>query len=108
MLPILINQFYNAYYFQSKYSFMSLKKNPSILQLTFKTLIYLKKSKKYFLFLKILHLLMFNNKSITLFVFKKNDVNFIITSLKSIMQINIFLHNFVYIYLPLIDSFLID
>lgn len=108
MYPIVINNVYNNYYFQSKYNTISLNNYSQIIKLTFRTLVYLKRKNKFFLFLKILHLLMFNNKSNSFFIFKNTNINFITTVLTSKSQIFIFLHHYVNVYLPLIDSFFVD
>lgn len=108
MLSVLINQIYILYYSQSKYNLISVNNKFNILQVTFKTVIYLKKKNKFFLFLKILHLLLFQQKAKTFFLLKNSNINFITTVLTSKKDILIFLHNYLYIYLPLIDSFLVD
>ena len=99
------NHLYNNYYFQSKYSMNNIVDYPKILMLEFKTLVFLKNKKKLCLFLNIIHLLIFNKKIRSVFIYKNTNINIMFTKIRSQYQVYLFLNNFIFIYLPLIHSF---
>ena len=106
MISIVKTYVYNNYFFLSKYNLNSSLYYPKILTLEYKTLIYLKKKNKLFLLLNIVYLLFFNSKIKTHFIYKNSNINIVFTKIKSQNQMYVFLYNFIYIYLPFIDSFL--
>lgn len=104
MLNITFNLTTN-YYFQSKYIFTTLDNYPKLISLTFNSVIYYKQKHKLFLFIKIIYLLLFNSTITSSFFFKNSNINILQVKLRNYTSILKFLDTFIFIHLPLIDSF---
>ena len=90
----------------SKYTYVSLFNFPKITTFNFNVVLHYKQKQKYFLFINIIILLFFFNPNIkTRFLFKISPVTLLQITLRNQNFISNFINNFVYVYLPLIDSF---
>lgn len=97
-------EFHN--YLISKYNYIHIKNYPSIQSMTYRLVLSYKQKNKYFLFINmILMLIFYNPNTKTRFLFKTSQINILEIHFKSDNSIYNFIHNFVYIYLPQIDSF---
>ena len=93
----------------SKYIYTSLLNYPRILLLTFTVLFYYKQKQKYTFFINIIFLIFFFNSNFkTRFFFKNSVVNILKLNLRGSNSIYIFISNFIFLYLPLIDSFSLE
>lgn len=93
----------------SKYNQNSITSFPKIINCNFTVALYYKQKHKYFLFINIMLLLLFVNPYIkTRFFFKTSPINIIQINLRGQNTILNFMANFIEIYFPLIDSFLIE
>lgn len=95
----------NNYFFQSKYIFTFSSISPKIILLTFSSVLFYKQKYKLFLFIKIIYLLLFNNNIDSTFYFKHSSINLLKIKIRNYKSIVNFLFTFVYMHLPLIDSF---
>ena len=94
------------YFWISKYNYTNLLFPPQIINLIFNIIIYYKQKYKYFLFINLILLLIFFNPYIkTRFFFKCSPINIIQLNLRGQNTILKFINNYIYTYLPLIDSF---
>lgn len=93
-------------YLLSKYSYTQIKNFPQIKLMTYNLVLNYKQKNKYYLFIHMIIMLIFYNPSAkTRFLFKTQQMNILELKLKSRKSIFQFLHNFIYIYFPRIDSF---
>jgi hypothetical protein len=100
---ITFNLFTN-YFFQSKYISTTLN-YPKIISLSFNSVIFYKQKNKIFLFIKIIYLFFFNQTSTSSFSLKNSNINILKVKLRNYNSIVTFLSTFIFIHLPLIDSF---
>lgn len=94
------------YYLLSKYTYVTIKRFPKILSMSYNIILTYKQKNKFFIFLHIIIMLIFYNPSTkTRFLFKTHQMNILEINFKSEKSIFFFIHNFIYIYFPRIDSF---
>ena len=96
-------------YLLSKYNYIHIKNFPKLNTMHFSILLNYKQKNKFYIFLHMIILLIFYNPNTkTRFLFKTHQINILEIKFKSENSISFFLHNFIYIYFPRIDSFSAD
>ena len=82
---------------------------PKIQSLFFNIILYYKQKNKFFIFISIIMLFIFFTPNFkTRFLFKISQINILQINLRNEKTIFKFIYNFIYLYFPLIDSFVTE